>query len=197
MPTGCGVWRNPSPWLSQFPLLRSERVGLSTAQIQPLGRWYRRWWAWPGLMLPAPCGWVASVGLSLATFLRSVHCQAWGKPALLSFAIRAHILASPLAVERGGTAGAQGGLVASTSVRAHGGSRSLPGSGVPRGRSDGNHLGARSPPPSRAAAVVGGLAPPPTPLPAGRGCWGRGAPTARSPDSLSGPGPWGTLVFNF
>lgn len=72
-----------------------------------------------------------------------------------------------------------------------------PGSGVPRGRSDGNHLGARSPPPSRAAAVLGGLAPPAPPLPAGRGCWGRGAPTARSPDSLSGPGPWGTLVFNF
>lgn len=124
-----GLAESLSLAVSQFPLLRSERVGLSAAQ--PLGRWCKGWWARPGLKLPAPVGWVARVGLSPVTFLylstvkcgKSLPSEALAeKPAVLSFAIRAHILGSPLVVERGGTAGAQGDLVASTSVRAHGGS---------------------------------------------------------------------------
>lgn len=62
-----GLAESLSLAVSQFPLLRSERVGLSAAQ--PLGRWCKGWWARPGLKLPAPVCWVARVGLSPVTFL--------------------------------------------------------------------------------------------------------------------------------
>lgn len=203
-----GLAESLSLAVSQFPLLRSERVGLSAAQ--PLGRWWKGWWARPGLKLPAPMWLSGQCGLLLATFLHAVHCQVWEnrfhqRPWQESLQFSA--LPSEPSPVKGAHSGfalgcrarwdsAQGGLVASTSVRAHGGSQSPPGSGEPRGRSDGNHLGARSLPPSRAAAVGGGLTPHPRLL-AMESAGGMELLQPRGPDSLSGPGPWGTLVFNF
>lgn len=191
-----GLAESLSLAVSQFPLLRSERVGLSAAQ--PLGRWCKGWWARPGLKLPAPVCWVARVGLSPVTFLylSTVKCgkslpsealaeslQFSALPSEPTFWVRLWLsseVEQPCPGRFGGQhqcQGTWGFLIPPRLGSAQGPVRWKPSwsqkpSTQPCGRRE-----------RRSCHPL---------LPAGRGaCWGRGAPTARRPRFPEQPWPVG------